>query len=53
MNHVMTALFIGLPLLVAFVQFVRKAFSDTVEYPDGRGSEKHGSGYLRKFSRKN
>jgi hypothetical protein len=36
-NHVMTVLFIGFLLLIAFVQFIRKALSDTVEYPDGRG----------------
>ena len=54
-NHVKTVLFIGFLLLIAFVQFVRKALSDTAEYPDGRGGtvryEKHGNGYLRKSSR--
>lgn len=54
-NHVKTVLFIGFLLLVAFVQFVRKALSTTVEYADGRGGavryEKHGNGYLRKSNR--
>lgn len=54
-NHVKTVLFIGLLLLVAFVQFVRKALSTTVEYPDGHGGtvryEKRGAGYLRKSNR--
>lgn len=54
-NHVKMVVFIAFLLLIAFVQFVRKALSDTVEYPDGRGGtvryEKHGSGYLRKPNR--
>jgi len=54
-NHVMMVLFIGFLLLIALVQFVRKALSDTVEYPDGHGGtmryEKHGNGYLRKSNR--
>jgi len=54
-NHVKAILFIGFLLLAAFVYFVRKALSDTVEYPDGRGGtvryEKHGNGYLRKSNR--
>jgi len=54
-NHVKTVLFIGFLLLIAFVQFVRKALSTTVEYPDGHGGtvryEKHGNGYLRKSNR--
>jgi len=54
-NHVKTVLFIGLLLLIALVQFVRKTLSDTVEYSDGHGGtvryEKHGNGYLRKSSR--
>lgn len=54
-NHVMVVLFIGLLLLIALVQFVRKALSDTTEYPDGHGGtvryEKHGNGYLRKSNR--
>lgn len=54
-NHVMTVLFIGFLLVIAFVQLVRKALSDPVEYPDGHGGtvryEKHGSGHLRKSNR--
>ena len=54
-NHVKTVLFIGFLLLIAFVQFVRKALSTTVEYSDGHGGtvkyEKHGNGYLRKSNR--
>lgn len=51
----MMVLFIGFLLLIAFVQFIRKALSDTAEYPDGHGGmvryEKHGNGYLRKSNR--
>jgi hypothetical protein len=54
-NHVKTILFILFLLLIAFVQFVRKALSDTAEYPDVHGGtvryEKHGNGYLRKSNR--
>lgn len=54
-NHVKTVLFIGILLLIVFVQLVRKALSNTVEYADGRGGtvryEKHGNGYLRKSNR--
>jgi len=54
-NHVKTVLFVCFLLLVAFVQFVRMALSNTVEYSDGHGGtvryEKHGNGYLRKSNR--
>ncbi|KAF9782145.1 thioredoxin-domain-containing protein [Thelephora terrestris] len=54
-NHVKTILFIVFLLLIAFVQFVRKALSDPAEYPDVHGGtvryEKHGNGYLRKSNR--
>lgn len=54
-NHVKTVVFIVLLLLIVLVQFVRKALSDTVEYPDGHGGtvryERHGNGHLRKSNR--
>jgi len=54
-NHVKTVIFVGFLLLIALVQLVRKALSDTVEYSDGHGGtvryEKHGNGYLRKSNR--
>lgn len=51
----MVVLFIGFLLVIALVQFIRKALSDPTEYPDGHGGtvryEKHGNGYLRKSNR--
>ena len=54
-NHVMKMVSIGFLLGVAFVQFVRKALSDTATYSDDHGGmvrhEKHGNGRRRKSNR--